>query len=226
MTAGRVVRTIGWVSTSAAALIFVCGMLPRSPFAEVSNGWLLAASTPAVLPFIALLVMSAQRAADPPQQLDPTHGLKDQRRFARPQRIRLRFPGRRLGVVIGAGVAVGISFFAFMGSYRGAVEPTADGRGYERTDKGVVLGPATRDDYLEFRTSESRALTGHFMLFGLIGLLGVTGPDPNKSQFPWRPTRAYDRSPHRRTFTSGRPPSRGRSIPGRPHRGRPLPLDE
>lgn len=93
------------------------------------------------------------------------------------------------------GVLVFVSFFLAINDYRGSPEMVNGELVF--TDHGEVIGPATERQADEARTRESRMLSGHLMLFGVVGLLARVPPA---------------------TVTPGieRPASRARGLRGRP----------
>lgn len=187
----RRLRLASIPSTAFAALVFSFGWMSVSPFASWPFGLIALPCVPALIPF-------ALTAAD----LSTQQG----GRLFRGGRTAPGFLARRLHwrdfmtvqralFAAALSVLVSASFFMAFDDYRGSPEVVNGTLVF--TDHGRVIGPATEREADEARTRESRMISGHLMLFGVLGLLA-------RVPSPTAPAR------------SKRPESRARSLSGRP----------
>jgi hypothetical protein len=185
-----------------AAVVFLCGFIDVSPFASWSQGLVLLLCAPSMVPLIVLVTEIQAMPGGP--TLRRRNAFMPQPPEFLPQGkfrwISVLTP-RRATVVGLLTVVVVVSFFSALAGYRGSPE-MVDGQ-LVFTDHGKVIGPATQREADEASTSLSRLFTGHFLLFGTIGLLAeVPAFDPAAERTRPRP---LSRARRNRPPGSGRP---------------------
>lgn len=180
-----VLRWLATPSTCFAGVVFACGWLPTSPFARWSNGLIFALSAPAMVAFVSFVVtMTRQRQAFASSQFRWDEVLSPQRAI----------------IAAALAIAVASSFVLHLATYRGSPD-VIDGE-YVLMDHGQLVDTLSRSEWLRHRTAETRVLTGHFVLFGTVGILAQSPSE--RLRFERLPTRPV---PRRR-----RPPG----VPGGP----------